>query len=145
MSADSPNEQRERFHSPEAVCLPGSKAAVPITQVAPVLFAVVRLPDENGSPVRDGRVINGRDEISPESSPSINLTVPVPAFPLTIPDDHVLAFPLITPNDPVPASPLTVPDDPEPEEGDLGDSSPDKRTIKTRFGRVVRPVNKLKI
>ncbi|GFY79021.1 hypothetical protein TNIN_471501 [Trichonephila inaurata madagascariensis] len=53
--------------SPEAVCLPGSKTAVPITQVVPVVFATVRLPDENGSPVRAGGVIHGRDETSPEA------------------------------------------------------------------------------
>ncbi|GFS58082.1 hypothetical protein TNIN_397201 [Trichonephila inaurata madagascariensis] len=79
--------------SPEAVCLPGSKAAVPITQVMLVVFATVR----------GGIVINGRNEISPEASPSVNLTVPV-----------------------------TIPDDPGPEERDLGDPSLDKRTIKTR-------------
>ncbi|GFR21035.1 hypothetical protein TNCT_260231 [Trichonephila clavata] len=35
---------------PEAVCLPVSKAAVPITQMAPVDFSTFLLPGENGSP-----------------------------------------------------------------------------------------------
>ncbi|GFT86326.1 hypothetical protein TNCV_3258521 [Trichonephila clavipes] len=38
--------KKENCYSPEAICLPGSKAAVPITQVVPVVFAIVRLPDE---------------------------------------------------------------------------------------------------
>ncbi|GFY48349.1 hypothetical protein TNIN_389841 [Trichonephila inaurata madagascariensis] len=37
--------------------------------------------------VRAGGVISGRDEISPEASPSVIPDDPVPAFPLTIPDD----------------------------------------------------------
>ncbi|GFY07243.1 hypothetical protein TNCV_1585981 [Trichonephila clavipes] len=85
-----------------------------VTPKVPVDAAIVRIPDANGSPVvHAGRVINEQDETILDASPSI------------------------IPNDPVPASPLTVPDDPEPEEGDIGDPSPDKRTIKTRFGRVV--------
>ncbi|GFY51362.1 integrase catalytic domain-containing protein [Trichonephila inaurata madagascariensis] len=98
--------------SPETVCLPDSDVAV--TPKVPVDAAIVRIPDENGSPVvRAGGAINKQDETILDASPSI------------------------TPNDPVPTSPLTVPDDPEPEEEDLGDPSPDKRTIKTRFGRAV--------
>ncbi|GFT22380.1 uncharacterized protein TNCV_3273601 [Trichonephila clavipes] len=81
-----------KYINPEAVCLPGSKAAAPITQVVPVVFATVRLPDENRSPVRAGGVINGRDKISPVASPYVNPGDPVPAFSLTIPDDPVPAF-----------------------------------------------------
>ncbi|GFY48830.1 hypothetical protein TNIN_140601 [Trichonephila inaurata madagascariensis] len=97
--------------SPETVCLPDSDVAV--TPKVPVDAAIVRIPDENESPVvHAGEAINEQGETIMDSSPSI------------------------TPNDPVPASPLTFPDDPEPEEGDLGDSTPDKRTTKTRFGRL---------
>ncbi|GFY62866.1 hypothetical protein TNIN_495431 [Trichonephila inaurata madagascariensis] len=53
-----------------------------------------------------GSVINRRDEISPEASPSVNPDDPVPVFPLTIPDD------------PVPVFPVAIPDDPDPEERD---------------------------
>ncbi|GFY38708.1 uncharacterized protein TNIN_403751 [Trichonephila inaurata madagascariensis] len=113
-------------YNPVEVCIPGSEAAVSITPMAPVDFPTVRLPDENRSPVRDGGVLNGQNETSPDASPSINLTDPVPVFPLTIPDDHVQAFP------------LTISDDPELEEIDHSDSSPNNRAIKTKFGRVSR-------
>ncbi|GFX58308.1 uncharacterized protein TNCV_204951 [Trichonephila clavipes] len=99
----------------ERATRPRSKAAVPITQGVPVLFDTVRLPDEKGSPIHGGRIINGQGKISPEASPSVNLTVPVPAFPLTIRDD------------------------PDSEERYLSDSSPDKRTIKIRFGQAASP------
>ncbi|GFX60583.1 hypothetical protein TNCV_3061561 [Trichonephila clavipes] len=80
-------------------------------------------------------VINRRDDISPEASPYLNPDDPVPIFPLNVPDDHV---------DPVPALSTTIPDDHDPEERDLSerDHSPDKRTIKTRYGLVVKQVNK---
>ncbi|GFS44380.1 hypothetical protein TNIN_70471, partial [Trichonephila inaurata madagascariensis] len=93
---------------------------------AKVVFATVRFPDENESPVQTGGVINGRDETSPDASPSVNLTDPVPVFSVTIPDD------------PVPAFPMSIPDYPEPEERDHSESSPNNRTIKLKFGRVCK-------
>ncbi|GFR20121.1 hypothetical protein TNCT_27251 [Trichonephila clavata] len=100
--------------SPETVCLPDSDAAVSITPIIPVDVAMVRIPDENGSPVHVGGAINGQDEITLDVSP------------LTIPDDPEPAFPLTIPDDPVPAFPLTIPDDPEPEVGDHSYPSPIK-------------------
>ncbi|GFV52322.1 hypothetical protein TNCV_2664761 [Trichonephila clavipes] len=82
--------------------------------MAQVVFAIVHLPDENGSPVR---------KIIPEANPSVSPDDPVPVFPLTIPNDPVPDFPLTIPDHPAPANPLTIPDDPEPEE-------------RTKFGRV---------
>ncbi|GFY64520.1 hypothetical protein TNIN_482671 [Trichonephila inaurata madagascariensis] len=64
---------------------------------------------------------------------------------LSNPDDPGPIFPLIIPDGSVPALPMTIPDDPDPEERDLSDPSPDKRTIKTRFGLVVKPVNEQRI
>ncbi|GFR01057.1 hypothetical protein TNCT_510011 [Trichonephila clavata] len=77
---------------PEAVCLPVSKAAVPITQMAPVDFATFLLPGENGSPVCAGEVINGQDETILDASLSVNLTDPLSAFSSTILDDPVPPF-----------------------------------------------------
>ncbi|GFS31063.1 hypothetical protein TNIN_308481 [Trichonephila inaurata madagascariensis] len=116
------------------VCLPDSDAAVPITPKVPVDAAIVRIPDENESPIHAGAVINEQDEKTIlDASPSITPNDPRPASPLTFSDVFVPAFP------------LTIPDDPEPEEGDHSDPSPDKRTIKTKLGWVVKPVNRPKI
>ncbi|GFY42953.1 hypothetical protein TNIN_142411 [Trichonephila inaurata madagascariensis] len=76
-----------------------SEAALPITLIVPVNFETDRLPDENGSPVRAGRVIYGQNETLHPASLSVTL------------------------NDPRPAFPLTIPDYPEPEEGDHSDAS----------------------
>ncbi|GFQ87857.1 hypothetical protein TNCT_524271 [Trichonephila clavata] len=122
--------------NPEEVCLPGSEASLPITPMASVGFAAVRLPNENRNLVHAGGIINWRDETSPDANPSVNLidpipvssfTIPddpVPAFPMTLPDNPVPAFPMTLPDDPVPAFRLTLPDNPEPEVGDHGDPSP---------------------
>ncbi|GFY43319.1 integrase catalytic domain-containing protein [Trichonephila inaurata madagascariensis] len=119
--------------SPETVCFLGSDAAVPITLLVPVDAAIVRILDENGSPVHAVGVINGQDETILDASSTITPNGLKPAFLLNIPYD------------PVPAFPLTITDHPEPEDGYLSDPSPDKITIKTMFGRVVKPVNRLKI
>ncbi|GFQ66196.1 hypothetical protein TNCT_202131 [Trichonephila clavata] len=112
----------------KTVCLPSSKVAVPITPMAPEDCATVRLSDENKSPVRAGRVINGQDETIPDVSLSVTLTDLVPVFPLIIQDD------------PEPTFPLTFLEDPEPDGGDHNDPSPNNRSLKTKFIRVVWPV-----
>ncbi|GFX08822.1 hypothetical protein TNCV_4228421 [Trichonephila clavipes] len=71
-------------------------------------------------------VINGRDEISPEDSPSVNSDDPVPVFPLTIPAD------------PAPVFPLTIPDVPNQRRETHSNSSPNNRTLKTKFGWVCK-------
>ncbi|GFY41121.1 hypothetical protein TNIN_40481 [Trichonephila inaurata madagascariensis] len=118
--------------SPEAVCFPGSKAVVPITQVVPVVLAIARLPDENERLFRARGTISRRDGICPEANPSVNpddhvlifpLTIPddpVPALPMTISEDPVPVLPMTIPEDPLPVFPMTIPDDPEPEQRDLG-------------------------
>ncbi|GBN67735.1 hypothetical protein AVEN_39846-1 [Araneus ventricosus] len=56
--------------------------------------------------------------------------------------------PLDIPDDPESCYPLNVSDDPEPKDGALIDPSTvpdDKKVIMTKYGRVVKPVNRLKI
>ncbi|GBO21100.1 hypothetical protein AVEN_95450-1 [Araneus ventricosus] len=58
------------------------------------------------------------------------------------------ASPLAIPDHPESCYPLNVSDDPEPKDGALIDPSTvpdDKKVIRTKYGRVVKPVNRLKI